>query len=431
MNQKISLSNYLSYASVRCFGFIVSILPLRAIRYLAKLLAPMLCLFYSSAYKQVMSNLSLAKKLNLSLTEKKQLCEKSFENLVIVLLEYFKVKQYKTNLSRLAHCENPEKLDELIQKFGSVVFVSGHQANWELPFLYITKRYPAAAVGTPVKNPLLYKWILSIREMFQGTLIPPKNAVRNCVNFLEKNISTCLVFDQAYPDSDYSYPLLGCRAWTTLGPAIIAYRSKKPLVMITIKRKKSQYFFKFHDPIFTDSTKDIRQACPEVMEKLMNALELQIMKCPEQWLWQHNRWKQVGVNFIPRKFRFNSVLIILPEGTKNFYTSLKALKVLQSIYERAFIKIFIPSSCLELNLEFDPAIVVETYNYTKDILVEDWQSQIVFDFSDKESIKKHYLSRSASQVINNKDIEDLASQHKAFSQASTIEQKITLALSRK
>ncbi|SCA58420.1 Uncharacterized protein AB751O23_AB_00240 [Chlamydiales bacterium SCGC AB-751-O23] len=431
MNKQASFSDYIKYALVRSFGFIISLLSIKIIHSIAKGLSPLFYYFYKPGVKQVMSNLSLATKMKLSLKQKKILCKQSFENLIIILLEYFKLSQFKSNIEKIIVCENPKKLDDLIKTYGSVVFACGHQSNWELPFLYITKRYPTIAVGTPVNNPLLYKWILSIRQMFKGEVIVPKGAVKKCVQALSQGKSAALVFDQAYPDSTYSYPLLGCRAWTTLGPAVISYRSKKPLIMISTQRRHNRYYCKFHDPIFPDFDLDIKIACPKSMQQLMQALEFDIMKSPHEWLWVHNRWKQVGVNFIPRRFRHSKVLVILPEDMKEFYLSLKILKVLQEIYSKSFISVFVPKARTEAQHNFPSSIEVKIYSYTKDILIEDWATQIVFDLSNKENIKRHYLKRSAFEVLNLNDLDCLASQRLGYKKDLEAQKKVTLALSRK
>ncbi|WP_442975472.1 lysophospholipid acyltransferase family protein, partial [Salmonella enterica] len=90
------------------------------------------------------------------------------------------------NIAKVARCENSEKADELMANGKPVIFFCGHQSNWEILFLEGTSRMPGVAIGRPIKNEVLYRWITAMREKFGGKMIAPKNAAREGLRGLKR-----------------------------------------------------------------------------------------------------------------------------------------------------------------------------------------------------------------------------------------------------
>ena len=110
--------------------------------------------------------------------EKKEVAKRSFQNLMITCLEYFRLHKSRDNIEEIVVCDDPSPLLDAYKKGKGVVFVSGHQSNWEVCFLDISKRVPAIAIGKPQKSlPLIYEWVISIREMMGGKIIKPKKDI--------------------------------------------------------------------------------------------------------------------------------------------------------------------------------------------------------------------------------------------------------------
>ena len=70
-----------------------------------------------------------------------------------------------------------------------MIFFCGHQANWETLFIAGNKLFKGIAIGKPIKNILLYKWILSIREKTGGKIVDPKNALKEGLKNLRKVVT--------------------------------------------------------------------------------------------------------------------------------------------------------------------------------------------------------------------------------------------------
>ena len=156
----------------------------------------------------------------------------------------------ETDFSRVIQCENPETADELYRQGQGIIFFCGHLSNWEALFLDGTRRMRGIAIGKSIKNKRLYRWIVSIREKNGGKIIAPRNAVKEGLRVLRKGVFMGIVGDQGMPDSGYSFPFLGRRAWTTTAPALLAYKTHCPIIVATTRRVKGGYRIRYSDPIW-------------------------------------------------------------------------------------------------------------------------------------------------------------------------------------
>ncbi|MEI6241842.1 MAG: hypothetical protein WCP39_00360 [Chlamydiota bacterium] len=396
----------IAYFFIRLFTYLFRFLPYRAIHFLGKILGSFSFYFLTSYRKRALSNLALAKDLHLSFSEVRSFAKKSFQNLCITLLEYPKFAS-ETHFEKVITCENPEIANELYHQGKGIIFFCGHQSNWETLFLDGTLRMKGVAIGKSIKNKKIYQWIVSIREKNGGKIIEPKNALKEGLKSLRKGIFLGILADQGMPSSNYSYPFLGRKAWTTTAPALLSYKTNSPIIVATTKRQKGHYYIRYSDPLFPDLTKDMEEEVQRLMNQLLSLFEESVKKNPEEWLWQHNRWKQQTPKVIYKEYRHDALCIILPEEEHFFEKILPHLSTLRSIYERDFITLFVPE--IFKNRELIPANEIVSYSSLQDLLQPDYRFKLVFNFSSYTQIKKHYKKLSAFEVLSLKDLEKIAS----------------------
>jgi KDO2-lipid IV(A) lauroyltransferase len=349
--------------------------------------------------KRALSNLALATTLALTEKELIQTAKESFQNLMINCLEYAKFSREK-DISKVATCLNPEQAENLIKEGKGVIFFCGHQANWEILFLEGTSRMPGVAIGRPIKNHYLYNWVMSIRQKFGGTIITPKNAFKEGMRALKKGCFLGIVGDQGMPDSGFSSSFFGRRAWTSPLPAILAYRSGRPIFVAITKRISGKYAITYSEPIWPNQDEPMEKEIKRMMEASLKHLEDSIRDIPGQWLWQHNRWKQQVPGKVKRTFRHDSIAIILPEETAEFEKTLEILPSLRELYPLEFITLFVPQGKMHSLSE------VETHFYSKleDLLVRDFRFKLIFNFSSYPEVSSHFRSLAAQNTLTTKHI---------------------------
>ena len=388
----------LSYFFIRLFTFPLAYLPLSWIHFLGNCLGSLAYALLPKYRKRTLSNLSLAKTLKLK--DLKKSAKRSFQHLLITCLEYPKFAKIK-NISKIAHTENPEVATPFMKEGKGVIFFCGHQSNWELLFIEGTKRMAGVAIGRPLKNRYLYRWIVSIREKYGGRMITPKQTMKEGLRALRRGAFLGIVGDQALPESSYAFDFFGRLAWTSPAPAILSHRSGAPIIVATIRRKKSRYLIHYSDPIIPIPSAPLKEEIERMMKKALELLEEDIRKAPEQWLWQHNRWKQETAARVYYRYRHESILVILDAAFDPHF-----LPIFKEIYPRAFLTLLAPDQ-MEL-----PPVEMEIIRYRtqEERMIKDYRFKLVFNLTQDEKLKAHFMKLSVLEFLNLEDIKRAAAQ---------------------
>lgn len=356
--------------------------------------------------KRALSNLALANDLKLSPKEVVHYAKQSFQNLAINCLEYPRFAREK-DFSKVIVCENPEKANAIYKQGKGIIFFCGHQANWEALFLDGTTRMKGIAIGKSIKNKLLYRWILSIREKNGGKIVAPRNAVKEGLRALKKGEFVGIVGDQGMPESGYSFPFLGRRGWTSPAPALLAYRTGSPIIFASTRRVSTGYRIHYDDPIWPNLNEPMEQEVVRMMDLVLTQLQESIKEAPGEWLWQHNRWKQQTIHNLYKRFRQDCICVILPEeGIQELMTHLPTLK---EIYPLVFFFLLVPEKHRHLPLIQADEIIY--YRSLKETLVPDLRFKLVFNFTNYKAPHKYYEKLSVFEVIDLPQLKELAKKH--------------------
>lgn len=398
------MKHFVNYLFIRILTLPFRFLPFKAIHFCGNLLGNVSYFMMPQFRKRAFSNIASAKIAN-GEKEIRSITKKSFQNLMITCLEYAKFAGIK-KIGKIAHCQNPEEANSILQQGKGVIFFCGHQANWEVLFLEGTSRMPGVAIGRPVKNKYLYDWVLSIREKFGGKIITPKNAIKESLRALKNGFFLGIVGDQGMPDSGFSSPFFGRNAWTSPMPAILAFRTGTPIIVATTIRKKGQYFIHYSPPIWPLLQETMEKEIDRMMRLALSFLEESIRENPGQWLWQHNRWKQQTREKLKKRFRHESICILLPKDKNKFERMLPHLLTLRLIYPHEFLTFVIPKDFSHrLSLE---NIEIYPYETEEQLLLNDFRFKLIFDFAEYKPAKSHYHRLSAFEVVTIRDLQKLA-----------------------
>jgi KDO2-lipid IV(A) lauroyltransferase len=393
--------SFLKYLLFRLITFPLAFLPYACLHALGNGLGSLLFYAYPKYRKRALSNLSLASTLSLSSQEMHQIAKASIQNLLITCLEYPKLAREK-NIHTIAYCENPEAADALLRSGKGVIFFCGHQANWEILFLEGTSRWPGVAIGRPMRNGRLYRYIVSIREKFGGKIVAPHQALKEGMRALKEGKFLGIVGDQGMPKHGFKSPFLGREAWTSPLPALLSLRTRCPIIVATLRRVSGKYCIHYSDPLWPPE-----EDAPDAKEKLMQAtlaiLEKSIQENPGQWLWTHNRWKQQLPRRLHKPFSHESVCLILPRDPT------LAQAPFRQIYPTGYLlTLYLPEN---LSVELPPDIEIKRYKTLSDILVPDYRFKLVLNFlpekKDQKHIERHFLKHSAFHVFHLKTFGDL------------------------
>lgn len=398
-----------AYYSIRALFWPISLLPYRSLRTLGKWAGTAVYYAVPKFRKRALSNLALASSLKLTREEIIATAKGALQNVMITCLEYPKLSREK-DISRIAYCENPDEAMALLDTTNKgIIFFCGHQANWEILFLEGTSRMPGVAIGRPTRNKRLYRWVVSIREKFGGTIIEPKNAVREGLRALKRRCFLGIVGDQGMPAGGYVCNFFGRPAFTSPLPAILAYRTGVPLLVATVRRESEEeggrYAIRYSRPLYADTSKEMEPEVDRLMREALDLLAASILENPSQWLWQHNRWKQQCAGTVKRPYRFDAVRVLLPEDAQKLQNLAPHIATLRAIYPTEHFTVAAPKGA---SLPSLPGAHIQLYERQKELLQPDFTSKIVFNFTESPTIAKRYRGLAVFKILTLDDLYKIA-----------------------
>ena len=228
---------------------------------------------------------------NMSSIEISRIKKQMWNNYGRVFAEYMFIKDFrKEKLASNIKIQGQEILDEIKKNNQSVVFISGHFANFELMAMHLEKTgIELAAIYRPLNNIFLNKIMESIRKNYicKNQIKKGLGGVKKLLELKKKNFSTALMIDQRVSEGIAS-DFFNKKALTTTIPGQLVKKFGIPVVPIHIERISDINFkITVSKPVQFSSETSLK----EITDRLNIILEKMIIINPSQWIWSHNRWK--------------------------------------------------------------------------------------------------------------------------------------------
>ena len=208
-----------------------------------------------------------------------------------VFAEYMFIKDFRAEkLASNIKIEGQEILNEIKKNNQSVVFISGHFANFELMAMHLEKTgIELAAIYRPLNNIFINKIMENIRKNYicKNQIKKGLGGVKKLLDLKKKNFSTALMIDQRVSEGIKS-DFFNKRALTTTIPRQLVKKFGIPVVPIHIERISGINFkITISKPVHFSSATSLK----EITDRLNIILEKMLIINPSQWIWSHNRWK--------------------------------------------------------------------------------------------------------------------------------------------
>jgi Kdo2-lipid IVA lauroyltransferase/acyltransferase len=402
-----SIKYLIVYLFFRVLLFPFQLLPYQLLKWKAWCIGSLGYFVFPHYRKRAENNLAFAKTLNVS----KDVIRQSFINLVMTVMEYGYFYRNPKRIKKRIKIFNRGPIEEFVNKGCPVVYYSGHQANWELSIfptssLYKNKETQFIVVGRPIRNHYLYDWISNFREYYGACLITPKQLFKKGISILKQGGGVGIVGDQALPESLYSFPFFGTRAWTTSSPALLAYKIKGPIVCVFTHRSSKGLEVVYSNPIYPDYSLKLKEGVPKLMDQCMTLMQEDIRNYPGEWLWLHNRWKQKRSLHVPRCCRADSILILLPKGCEEWLSTF--FTAFRRLYPYALSTLLVPYG--EKISSLDAEIIY--YSNLQERCFKNQTFQLIFDFLECKKTQKYYLKQHVKTIVTLKHLSKWANKRR-------------------
>ena len=186
-----------------------------------------------------------------------------------------------------------EHMDAAMQAGNGALLVTAHLGNWELGGSYFAARgIPVDAIARHMSNRVFEPYLTRVRERFGVKVVFDDEAVRHTPRSVRANRVVGFLSDQGVQGLASSFvPFFGRMAKTPRGPAVFAQRLKVPVVFAVAVRQPSGKYRLIVEPVAVPQTGDRDADTLAMVAYYTGRLEHWVREFPEQYFWQHRRWK--------------------------------------------------------------------------------------------------------------------------------------------
>lgn len=230
----------------------------------------------------------------LPLFQQRKIAKKAYTNLGIVFAEmaYLRFAGHK-NIAKHISLSNPDLFYDSLKEGRGLIVVAGHFANWEWlalgGALILKKNF--SIVRKNIQTSFTERFLERMR-MRTGNSLTNSGDIRKMYRLLQQGNCIALLADQSAPGESTPVEFFGHKVPTFEGPARLALRTRAPMIFAECLRgENGDYKITFYPISYNDLLDDSSQNISELTHRHTHILEEIIRRHPDQWLWQHRRWK--------------------------------------------------------------------------------------------------------------------------------------------
>ena len=174
-----------------------------------------------------------------------------------------------------------------------VLLIAGHFGNWEVAGAYIAARgIPVDVIVRRMSNPIFDRYLNQTRADLGMTVVYDADAVRRTTRSIKEGRAIGFLADQGVLNLASTHvPFFGRPAKTPRGPAVFTLRYHVPTLFVAAVREPDGRFHLSFERVPYEETGDRERDVDGIVASYTRILEGLVRKTPEQYFWQHRRWK--------------------------------------------------------------------------------------------------------------------------------------------
>ncbi len=291
-----TLGNRLLYGLAASALYGLARLPLGLAYWLGARCGDLLYLVLAERRHITLANLALAFETDKTAAERRRLARTTFRHLGQHLVDFSHLSQLTpSTFATMCHVEGLEHIEALLQRRMGLLVLSAHFGSWELaPAMALCLTTPVHVIVRPLDNPSLQHLAKAYRQRCGYRAIPRRAALTECLKVLRRGEIVAVLMDQSgLRRESVQVEFFGTKAYTSIGPALLAMRTGCPVVSaFLIRAGQGRHRLVFSPEIAVRRTGNVQQDIIENTRAFTSIIESYVRRYPDHWFWLHRRWKQ-------------------------------------------------------------------------------------------------------------------------------------------
>ncbi len=288
--------DYLYLFLYKSFKFLLSILSHKAKIRLINSLGWLAYKISKKHRKIIAKNLSIAFGDTLTQEQIKDISLSAFANLINTLFGIIERDgMRKDEVVKNIKFEGDEIVQRYIDNNKKIIFITGHQSNWELLSQSIAIHFGITLVGVGRKldSEVMDRVLKENREQFNVEMVYKKGAMKGCIKSLSQDKAVGILIDQALGrDISIDIKFFGKDTTHTPIASILSRKFGIDLIPAFISTDDYiNYTVKIYEPIESIKTTNQESDLYKLTQAQADAMERAIREEPQEWFWMHKRWK--------------------------------------------------------------------------------------------------------------------------------------------
>ncbi len=286
--------DYIVYLIYRFFEFLFHTFPKFLLKPILHFIAFLGYIFARKHNHIARANLDLAFGNTKTEEEKTKIIKSSFINMVYNAYEFMVIqRETLKEMDQKAIIENEEIILKLIKENKKIIIVTGHYGCWEFLIPYIATKYkPLTVISRKLNNVYMNNIFLQARDRQNLTMCEKDGAAKCVIKALKSDKAIALTVDQSVAAKQgINVNFFGHKVTQVDSPVRFATKFDAVILSIfTTREGFEKYKVIFKEPIEVKQNMN-EDEIQSMSQKLSDILEEQIREKPDDWFWQHRRWK--------------------------------------------------------------------------------------------------------------------------------------------
>jgi len=329
---KFSTGDYLLYYLAKALSSFFRVMPVRLALFIGRRLGIFFSIVSRKRYKVAYANIKSALGRDYKPKELKRILHKTYANIGQGIIDLFLLPKIdKKYIERYIRFENFDIAKEVLKKKRGLIFLTAHFGTWEISHVAMPYKGLAYKGIAREQKPYHLNELLNHYRQLHGCRIIMKGpAVKEALRTLRSNGIVGMLVDQDAGKKGIFTNLFSRPASWNRGVMEMALKTGATIVPGFAIREKGPFIrFKMFDPIKLREDIEKEEAVIDGFRQYASVLEDMIREHPEQWLWQHRRWKSTPVK---------NVIILNDKRTGHLRQAESVLRSIRDIWERGGFK---------------------------------------------------------------------------------------------